>query len=85
MALGELNPVVIDSNIINHAGFPTPELPNHGYKVFLTLVIMVVFSGLFVVARVSTRVATRQMGADDYTIIVALVRHSHSVTSEIEC
>ena len=58
---------------INPAGFPTPDLPNHGYKVWLTLVIMIIIFGLFVVVRIATRITARQMGADDYAIIVALV------------
>ena len=58
---------------INPAGFPTPGLPNHGYKVWLAGVIMIISSGIFVGARVATRISQRQMGADDYAIIGALV------------
>lgn len=59
---------------VNIAGFPTAELPNEGYKFWLTLVIMIVVTGLFVCARTATRLASGQMGADDYAIIAALVR-----------
>ena len=58
---------------IDPAGFPTPGLANHGYKVWLAGVILIIISGLFVSARVSTRISMRQMGADDYAIVGALV------------
>ena len=58
---------------INPAGFPTPELPNDGYRVWLALVIMVITSGLVVLARISTRVVARQTGSDDYAILAAMV------------
>lgn len=57
---------------INPAGSPTPGLANHGYKVWLAGVIMVVSSGLFVGARIATRLSQLQMGPDDYAIIGAL-------------
>lgn len=69
-------PTVMDN--INVAGFSTPTLPNEGWKVFLALVIMIIFSGLFVVARISIRISSRQMGADDYTIIAAMVTAAFS-------
>lgn len=57
---------------ISPAGFPTPGLANHGYKVWLAGVVMIISSGLFVGARIATRMSMRQMGADDYAIIAAL-------------
>ncbi|KAK3721130.1 hypothetical protein LTR37_003420 [Vermiconidia calcicola] len=33
---------------IDPAGSPTPGLPKHGWKVWISLVLMVIFSGLFV-------------------------------------
>lgn len=59
---------------INPAGFPTPELPNQGYRVWLALVIMVISAGLFVGVRITTRVVTRQMGSDDFAILASMVR-----------
>lgn len=58
---------------ISPAGFSTPGLPNHGWRVWLALVIMIVISGTFVVFRVIARVSARQMGSDDYAIVAALV------------
>ena len=59
--------------IFNIAGFPTADVPNEGYKVWLALVIMILISAFFVSARVATRISTGQMGADDYSIVAALV------------
>ena len=61
---------------INPAGFPTPDLPNDGWRVWLALVIMIIISGLVVMIRVATRVSAGQMGADDYAIVVSLVRNA---------
>ena len=58
---------------INPAGFPTPDLPNEGWRVWLALVIMITLSGLIVAGRVAARLAARQMGVDDYAIVAALV------------
>jgi hypothetical protein len=58
---------------INIAGFPTPELPNQGCRVWIALVVMCTSAGLFVSARIATRVVARQMGSDDYVILAALV------------
>lgn len=58
---------------INPAGFSTEELPNHGYRVFLPLVVMIIISGLTVSARLAVRISARQFGADDYAIVLALV------------
>lgn len=58
---------------VNVAGFSTSELPNQGYRIFLALVIMIIVSGSFVTIRMATRISNRQLGADDYTIVAALV------------
>lgn len=58
---------------INPAGFPTPGLPNEGYRVWLALVIMIISSGLFVIARIVARAHAGQLGVDDYTIVGAMV------------
>lgn len=68
---------------INAAGFSTAELPNHGWKVFMTLVIMVILSGLTVTARVSARVSAGQLGADDYAIMGAMVNILLATTAVI--
>jgi len=67
---------------VNPAGFPSPGLPNEGYKVWLALVIMFISSALFVVARIITRYRTRQVGLDDYAIVLALVSSTTSALSK---
>jgi len=69
-------PVPTIAPYVNPAGFPSLGLPNEGYKVWLALVIMIISSGLFVAARIANRYSTRQLGADDYTIMAALVSRS---------
>ncbi|KAI7238114.1 hypothetical protein KC330_g2754 [Hortaea werneckii] len=58
---------------VNPAGFPSDELPNEGYRLWLAIVIMIICSGTFVIARIATRLSTHQMGFDDYAIIAAFV------------
>ena len=62
------------ASAISPAGFPTAQVDNMGYRFFLTLVVMVISSGLFVATRIATRMKMKQMGADDYCIIAAMVR-----------
>lgn len=57
---------------INAAGFPTEGLANHGFKIWLAGVILIIAAGLFVGARTATRLSQQQMGSDDYAIIGAL-------------
>jgi len=59
---------------INPAGFSTPSLENHGYTVWLALVIMVIISGTTVCLRVLIRTSSHQMGSDDWVIVAAMVR-----------
>ena len=58
---------------VNPAGFPSDELPNQGCRLWLAIVIMIISSGAFVIARIATRLSTHQMGFDDYAIIAAFV------------
>lgn len=62
------------ASAINPAGFPTERVNNMGYRFWLTLVTLVITSGIFVAIRIATRVKMKQMGADDYFIIAAMVR-----------
>jgi hypothetical protein len=55
------------------AGFPTPQLPNQGYRVWLALGVMVIASSLLVAARIAARVVARKMGSDDYAILTGRV------------
>lgn len=54
-------------------GFPTDGVENQGWKLYLTSLIMILSAGLFVIARVLTRVRIFQLKADDYAIIASLV------------
>ncbi|KAK5147205.1 hypothetical protein LTR04_000887 [Oleoguttula sp. CCFEE 6159] len=53
-------------------GSSAVEVPDRGWKLYVCAVAMVVVAGMFVVARVSTRVAMNGLGMDDYTIVTAL-------------
>ena len=57
-----------------NAGKGSPGLPDRGWPLYILSVVMVVVAGLFVLARVSTRLHKKQLGLDDYNIILALVR-----------
>ncbi|KAK4982332.1 hypothetical protein LTR50_007768 [Elasticomyces elasticus] len=48
------------------------EVLHRGRMLYICSVAMVVAAGLFVIARVSTRVARRNLGIDDYSIVAAL-------------
>lgn len=62
-----------NTTYVNPAGFPSDKLPNQGYRLWLAIVIMIISSGAFVIARIATRLSTHQMGFDDYAIIAAFV------------
>jgi hypothetical protein len=55
-------------------GFPGGGEENQGWKLYLTSLIMVSSAGLFVIARVLTRVRVFELKPDDYAIIASLVR-----------
>lgn len=54
-------------------GFPADGVDNQGWKLYLTSLIMILSAGLFVIARVLTRVRIFELKADDYAIIASLV------------
>jgi hypothetical protein len=59
-------------------GFPNHGHDDHGWKMYITAVVMIVLSGLFVIARITTRFwMLGKLGWDDITIIVALVSDTH--------
>lgn len=70
-----LNNTCAPASAINPAGFPTEEVGNMGYRFWLTLVVLVISSGFFVATRIATRIKMKQMGADDYFILAAMVRN----------
>lgn len=47
---------------------------NKDYSIFISIVVTGVVASLAVVARLSQKYASRNMGLDDYAIIPALVR-----------
>ena len=56
-----------------NVGLGSETVPNHGHTLFVTSIVMVILSGLFVCARIAVRLARKTMGIDDYITLVALV------------
>jgi hypothetical protein len=54
-------------------GQGTPERTSRGYVLFITATVMVIVSGLFVMARMGQRYKSQLFGWDDYTIAFSLV------------
>ncbi|KAL7797373.1 putative PTH11-typeG-protein-coupled receptor [Trichoderma ceciliae] len=54
-------------------GFPADGVDNHGWKLYITSMVMIIAAGLFVIARCSSRVYLFSIGADDIVIIVSLL------------
>lgn len=48
-------------------------IPDRGYKLYITALVMVLIAAVFVVIRLVTRVHLRQLGWDDCFLVVALV------------
>ena len=63
-------------------GFPSGGEANQGWKLYLTSLIMILSAGLFVIARIVTRLWTVRLKADDYTIIASLVSQKPQRESE---
>ncbi|OIW24705.1 integral membrane protein [Coniochaeta ligniaria NRRL 30616] len=54
-------------------GFPNNGLDDQGWRMYITAVVMIILSGLFVIARCTTRIGmSGKLGWDDFTIVVAL-------------
>ncbi|CBX99396.1 hypothetical protein LEMA_P086350.1 [Plenodomus lingam JN3] len=53
-------------------GLPSDGEANHGWKLYITSLIMVLCAGLLVTVRVWTRFKAVRLGADDYTIVASL-------------
>ncbi|KAF5574009.1 integral membrane protein [Fusarium pseudoanthophilum] len=54
-------------------GFPADGVDNHGWKLYITSLVMIISSGLFVVARCIARYSIHKLGSDDVAIIVSLI------------
>ncbi|KAJ6154476.1 hypothetical protein N7485_012845 [Penicillium canescens] len=48
-------------------------IPDRGYILYITALVMVLVAAVFVAARLWTRIATRQLGLDDICLVLALV------------
>lgn len=57
----------------SNIGLPSEGVPNQGWKLYLTSLIMVIVAGLCVIARITARAALNKLGPDDYTIIASMV------------
>ncbi|KAJ9206938.1 hypothetical protein C8Q69DRAFT_440212 [Paecilomyces variotii] len=53
-------------------GQSTPGVPDRGYVLYITALVMVLVASLFVGARIGSRIYTGRLGVDDATIIAAL-------------
>ncbi|KAK6412043.1 hypothetical protein LTR95_018022 [Oleoguttula sp. CCFEE 5521] len=54
-------------------GFPHGGLPDQGWKLYITSLVMIVTAGLFTLSRCVLRLHTRQFGRDDTVIVVSLL------------
>ena len=58
---------------LDPTGLPTDDHDSFGWKLWVTCVVMIIFSGIFTSLRVWTRVSTKQLGTDDYVCVFAQV------------
>ncbi|KAL7951348.1 putative PTH11-typeG-protein-coupled receptor [Trichoderma barbatum] len=54
-------------------GFPADGIDNHGWKLYITSMVMIIVAGLVVTARCASRVYLYNFGADDVVIIFSLL------------
>lgn len=54
-------------------GFPADGIENHGWKLYITSLVMIIAAGLVVVVRCASRVHLFTFGTDDIVIIFSLV------------
>ncbi|KAL1963026.1 hypothetical protein VTN77DRAFT_8774 [Rasamsonia byssochlamydoides] len=54
-------------------GQPQGGVPDRGYVLYITALVMVLVAALFVFARLMSRFLTARIGVDDITIVIALV------------
>ena len=55
---------------MGNVGKATAAVPNQGWGLYIVSVVMVIISGLFVMARIAVRLSRNMMGWDDYMIIL---------------
>lgn len=56
-------------------------IPDRGYKLFITALVMVLIAAIFVAIRLATRVHLRQFGWDDSFLLIALVASIMTTTT----
>ncbi|KAM0248121.1 hypothetical protein ACHAQJ_009591 [Trichoderma viride] len=54
-------------------GFPADGVENHGWKLYITSMVMIIVAGLVVIVRCASRVYLYNFGTDDIVIIVSLL------------
>jgi hypothetical protein len=54
-------------------GFPADGVENHGWKLYITSMVMIIVAGLVVFVRCASRIYLYNFGSDDIVIIVSLV------------
>ncbi|KAF4342089.1 integral membrane protein [Fusarium beomiforme] len=54
-------------------GFPSDGVDNHGWKLYITSLVMIIAAGLFVIARCIARYSIQKLGSDDVAIILSLI------------
>lgn len=64
-------------------GFPTDGVDNHGWKLYIASMTMIIVSGLVVIARCVGRVYLYNFGIDDVVIIISLVSPSSTSAASI--
>lgn len=61
-------------------GFPDDGVPNQGWKLYITSLVMIISAGLFVIARCTTRYYFFKLGWDDLAVVVSLVSTATNMT-----
>ena len=65
-------------------GFPTDGVPNQGWKLYLTSLVMVLSAGLVVITRIVTRYrVVSHLEADDLAIVLALVSQEAGIHGNV--
>lgn len=65
-------------------GKGTPGDPDRGWTLWIVSVVMVIFSGIFVIARLAIRLSRKMLGIDDYIIFVGLVGSSNTANFDMD-
>lgn len=69
-------------------GFPTDDVPNQGWKLYITSLTMILVAGIVVIARILTRYKLQTLGWDDFAIVlslVCLIQRFHHTANDLQC